>query len=231
MAKLKPGLHEDERETHKAFGMVSLSTISSSHPGINLFGSSVRHHHFISLEVHTAERVRALHHERAYSRDLLLEVRLSPVQLSELLTSTNTAGVPCTLRYYRNAKGKIVDAGECPETGKAQKTYAEFGGQVQKATDKMRAMQERLRKLAEAGKPIGKKALERLVIDFGVAAQEVDSNLPFILKSFAEACASTVRDAKGEVEAFLSAKVEATGIAALRDAAPELPLLEGGKKE
>ncbi len=227
----EPYDYADEREQHPTFGMAALHKSSCGGDGINLFGSSVRHHNFITLTISQAERVRSLHSERAFSGKMIAEIRLSPVQLSELLTSINSIGVPCTLKYYRGPEGKLIDAGESPETPRARKTYDEFKAHTKTAVAEMRQLQKRLRRLAEAGKPVGKRALEQLAIDMGVAAQQVDANMPFIMDRFSDACEETVRDAKGEIEAFIGAKIEATGIKALRTEAPNLPLLGNTPEE
>jgi len=220
----------EEREEHPAYGMASLHRISST--GSILFGSSVKHHTVIALTVKTAEKVRGLHSERGFGRDMLLELFLSPTQLIDMLTNMNMGdGVPCTLRHYRADDGAWINAEDPPHSHPAKKTYDEFVGQTAKAAAKIREMQERLKKLAEEGKPVGKKALTELALDMGVAAQEIDSNMPFIMDSFREDCEHVVKDAKGEVEAFITGLIQRTGLKALAEAAPELPMLSFEEKD
>jgi hypothetical protein len=157
---------------------------------------------------------------------MLLELFLSPTQFIDMITNMNMGdGVPCTLRCYRDEDGKWVRAEDPPASHPAQKTYEEFKEQTVKAAGKMRALQEQVEKAAASGKPLGKKALERLAMDIGIAAQEVDSNMPFIMDSFREDCEHVVKDAKGEVEAFITSLIQRTGLKALAEAAPELPML------
>lgn len=218
-----------DQEKHPAFGMISLHKVSAT-PGVPLFGSSVRHSRFIMLRVHKATRSRELNSDYYFEGNTLIEVRISPVQLSELLTSLNTTGVPCTLKRYRDEDGKFVDAGECPETSKAEKTYQEFIEHVNEVTERLRLLQQRAFEQAQR-QSVGKKERAALAEDIRRAAQEIDANMPFIMKRFGEKVEETVRDAKGEIEAFIAHKVEATGVAALKRAAPDMVLLEGKSVE
>jgi hypothetical protein len=60
-----------------------------------------------------------------------------------------------------------------------------------------------------------------------MAEQRIRADLPFILQAFNEKAAETVRDAKGEIEAFVATKIESTGLTALQAAAPKV--LDVGK--
>ena len=71
--------------------------------------------------------------------------------------------------------------------------------------------------------PMGKREMERLAIEIGCAAQETDSNMPFIADTFHKSVRHMVKDAKGEIDSFVNAKVMQTGLKALKDNAPELP--------
>lgn len=213
-------------EEHPSFGMVSLSRFSTT-PHMALFGSTVKHSHPVALRIHKAKRMRDLHKEWYFEGETVAEVFLSSVQLGEMLTNMNTTGVPCTINYSRD--GKLEQAGPVPENSPAANTYNELKKQSEKASTDVKAMFVKLTELAEAGKPVGKKKLQELARDMSRAAAQIDGNMTFVLDSFRRDCERVVNDAKGEVEAFVSAKVEAAGAASLTAGiVAGLPLLEAG---
>jgi hypothetical protein len=218
------GFHYDEDETHPAFGVIRASKI---HGGDTpLVGSSVRHHTFVEFTLYTARRTRSLHHDDYTSAGgkIIAQWRVSPAQLFEMLTTMNTSGTPCTLKLYRDPEThEFIDAGDPPDDEQVTKNYKDIKKQTEKATAKMRILQKKVKARAEQGRPMGKKEMEQLAIDIGVAAQETDSNMPFIADTFHKSVRHMVKDAKGEIDSFVNAKVMQTGLKALKEAAPELP--------
>ena len=190
----------EEQEKHPAFGKLSLHRVNGGHN--TLFGSSVIHNEMIELKISTASRSRDLHRDWIFAEKLVTEIWLSPVQLAEALFSMNTEGVPCTLKTYtKPGTGEWVYGPECPASSRIDLTRAEFREQTKKAAEKIRALEAKLRGMVETGKPVGKKALEEMRIEASCAAQEVDSNMPFIAQSFDEAAEAIVKEEKGEIEA------------------------------
>jgi len=223
----KKGIDYEETEEHPSFGMVSLSRFSVT-PPTPLFGSTVKHGHPIALRICRAERKRTLQKEWFFEGEMIAEVFISSVQLGELLTNMNTAGVPCTIRYSRG--GKLEKAERPPENTPAAKTYNALSEKASEASAVVREVQAVLEGLAKKGKPVGKRKLEELAKAACGAAQQIESNMPFVLESFRRDCERVVKDAKGEIEAFISAKVEASGAKALAGSV-EIPLLEAGDAE
>lgn len=206
-------MRDDEEELfeHESYGMVSLSRVSSS--GQTLFGSSVRHHHYVKLSIQRAEMGRHLHREWYYPRENLIEINLSAVQLAEMLTNMNTAGVPCTLSRYWNKDGEYVSVPEPENITKQEQYTKEFKEKTEKAVESLDRAIACARDMAEA-KTATKGDRNALVELMESVRQDIASNMPFLLKSFNEKIEDVVKDAKGEIRSHVDASVRAAGLEA-----------------
>jgi len=211
-----------EYKKNPAFGTVSVHRVQGS---TRLFGSTVDHNHFISLKVHTAVQKRQLHRDQVHSDREIVEVWMSSVQFSEMLSSVGMGdGVPCTLMRYLDPETGApvrVRPEHIPENNRVDKVLQEFTETATRISSDLRDTVSKLAEILDGG-PVKKTELRDVEHDLKMAEQRLRADLPFILQSFNEKAAETIRDAKGEIEAFVANKIESTGLTTLQAAAPKV---------
>ena len=95
-------------QRHESQVQVSFSRVTCSGP-VAFYGSDVKVNNWIQLKVSTSEKRRNLSNDWYFADKTILEIRLSPNQFSELLTTMNVGeGVPATLVYHN---GSLVTNG------------------------------------------------------------------------------------------------------------------------
>ena len=212
----------DEVEQHESFGMIGFSRVSSSH-GVSFFGSSIRSNHFIHLRIKRGSRRRDLAHYWYHGEENLIEIRLSPNQFAELLTTLNVGdGVPCTIERVGNQQ-----MAECPAVHQRQLYEDEFRQTMKDVAEKAHDLERQVVDMFFDGERIGKKARLDVKGKLGALVAYIDDKMPWVQKQFNEAMDKTVVEAKGEVEAFVNHKIHSLGIEALNAevmAALEAPL-------
>jgi hypothetical protein len=209
-------IYEDEKIfSHESYGMVQFSRIMG-HSG-RLFGSSLPDQgSFIRLRIVKADRRHHLGRDWYHGESkVLLELDLSNVQFAELLTTMNHgSGVPCTLRF---AEGRHMETPpeERLEAQQVRDDFKEKLGQVARnMTESMKKIDEILAKKNTT--QADKKMVHNLL---GLVVQDVQSNIPFWLKSFHEATGKIVASAKTEIDAFATNVVMSAGFKALGEGA------------
>ena len=214
-------MKKEQEETHESYGMVGVSRVTCS-SGQNLFGSSIRHSNTIRLTIKAAEVRRDLHRNWYRGRKELIEVELSPTQYAEMISSPNMGdGVPCTIRHINHEHMKNP-----PEIKQRQIFEEEFERDVEEIK---RMCENEVKEISETLlKKGGITVAERKKINnqISMLIQSVNSNLPFLQKSFNKSIDKTVLEAKGEVDAFVTNKVLSLGIKGLEK---EMLSLERGE--
>jgi len=207
----KDGVREGEvTETHPAFGMISLCRTTCSPPTV-LFGSAVKHGSFISLTIKEAQRCSSQSHDWYFGRRELIRVTISGTQLGDMLSSMNVGdGVPCTIeRFNGEGRPKIEEFSTVQAEAQAQ-----MSEQLDRLFDKSKAALEKARSIVERGAP--KKAdKEELLSLLTQLSHGIGGNIKFAGKCFDEKVEKMVTQAKGEVEAFISNKIQSAGLQAL----------------
>lgn len=199
---------EEIREQHESFGMIGAHRISGGDG--KLFGSSIKHFNGIRIAIKRAEKIRDLNEDRFYGKEELIEVELSPSQFAQFITSMNIGdGVPCTLR---RVAGKRMEP--CPEVNERETFEREFRDKVAGVTTRMSEIITEVEELFEK-KTINKGDRAEVLGKLAMLLQEVRSNMPFVQSQFNEAMDKTVREAKGEVEAFVAQRMNSVAQRAL----------------
>ncbi len=205
---------DDIRTEHESFGTIRLSRCSGQH---QLFGSAVDHHSFITLTICEATHIRSnLHYDRISAGKELIEVALSQVQLSEMLFNMNAGeGTPCTL-MRRVVDNKYVSMKPPPATTKQEAYEEEFKKELKDLCGHMKELVAAARSL-EAKPTATKGDRKELTAKAEKALQDLECNMPFIIKMFNEKVEKVVTEAKGEIEAYAGHIVQQTGLKALAE--------------
>jgi hypothetical protein len=206
---------------HESYGMISL-TKSQSNRGMNLFGSSIQHTELITLRINRGEIKRDLNRDWYSSRESIVEVQMSHSQFAELITTFNRGeGTPCTLKYVGGQKME-----EPQFISKVQQASNEFRNKMVNLTTKLKNMMENTDEILDK-KTVSKGDRDILKNEMRMLMQEIQSNLPFMADQFSEQMDKTVSEAKAEIEAFLTNRVEDKS---LLDS-PTAKMLLGEKKD
>lgn len=188
-----------------------------------LFGSSIEHRDTISLEIYHADLKREYHADSYYGNKLMLRAEMSYSQFAEAITSFgNSCGTPITLRFTEK-DGKIPS---CEFISKREQFLKEFQEKREKATDNTENLIDEVAELFQK-KSLTKGERAEILSKLRMINNEISRNMDFIGKMFNEQMDATVREAKGEVEAFCQNKVQQLASGALIEHRDELKALEG----
>lgn len=221
---------EGERIEHPAFGMVSLGRVNGH---TRLHNSDINHLNWISLKVSTATKKRGLHSDWHHANRTLIEVWLSPVQLSEALFNMNTSGVPCTLHRYFDTDGSMVepDLNTMPRNDVLDQFTEESSEMLEETVGLVQEVSAKLDSICES-KGVRKSEIKALKKMLDKAKQHLVSNLSFVEKQFNKAMERKVMQGKAELEAYVENKLRSIGLeAAQKDAKKMFGEPEGEQKK
>jgi hypothetical protein len=201
---------KETREDHPSFGMINVTRYQGGNP--NFFGSSITHGGGIMIGISAAESVRSLNYDRYHAKGPnLIEIRMTSNQFVEMLTSMNTAGVPCTITRH---DGKILRPPNF--VNKRQQFESEFTVSCKKVGKNLDDLDEMIGNIVKKGRTT-KKDLKKLEKAAQQARMQIESNLPFVMQSWNEQMNKSAAEAKGEVEAYVEGKIREVGLEELRD--------------
>ena len=191
---------EENVDRHESYGLLSFSRCQGSEQP--LFGSSINHTNFITLEIKEGEQVRNLHTEWVHDRRTLLRAMMSSSQFADAITTLNSGvGVPITLEYVHGDEKPYRE--RPPEVHTRAKFEAEIGETVSELVRRLNKLEDNLTR-------------KRDKEEVKVIKQHLRSNLPFLEKQFARQMDKTVTEAKAEVEAFITARELNAGVVQLQ---------------
>lgn len=194
---------------HPSFGMISIHRIQGN-SGF-MYGSNIRAENYIEIEIHKSDVTRDVSNDWYHEGDELISVKLTPVQFSELLTTHNGTGVPCTITAI---DGKAVE--QCNFMKDKKTIFAEeFKQKVRKNSEKMVNALNSIREILKTKKYFTKAEAEELERSLAGVVQDYRSNIPWEITQFQEEMDKVVVDAKAEIEAAISNTIVAAGIEAL----------------
>jgi hypothetical protein len=202
----------EEEKSEDYMGMISWSRIScgSARPH---FGTDVKTSHPIRLEISTAKESRELNHNWYFADKKIIEVEMSPIQWAEFLTSGNTTGVPCTLKW-QVGKGFMSE----PKETTIKEDYSkEVDEAFSKFDDSFDRVAKTLKEQIDTNKPMGKKALEELLRQVEILKSLVTGNIKFVKDSFKEDMSKIVTQAKAEFNAYMETRIREIGIETLKE--------------
>ena len=191
-------------------GMISWSKTSGSARA--LFGTEIETANPIKLDICHAEESRELSRNWQFAKKQIVEIEMSPVQWAEFLTSGNTSGVPCTLKYINGEKMSDPKPSTIMEdyNNEVNEQFEEFG----KSFDKV---SETLKEQINSNKPMGKKALEELLREVEILRTNTVANVKFVKNSFKKDMDKIVTQAKAEFNAYTESRIHEIGIESIKN--------------
>lgn len=182
-------------------GMISWSRMSGS--ARPMFGTEIKTANPIKLEISHAEECRDLSKNWYFPRKQIVEIELSPIQWAEFLTSGNTSGVPCTIKYVN---------GERMSEPKNTEIFNDYNEEVEEDFNKFKEIEDIVKGAIDSKKPMGMKDLSSLLNKIHNAMANVD----FVKDSFKEDMNEIVTKAKAEFNAYAENRIHEIGIESLK---------------
>jgi hypothetical protein len=215
MEEFKPYKHDDclgDYYQHPTFGIMSFARTQGT--GIPLFGSSIIHNNTIRLTISHAELCRGLNRDSIFERNSIVEVDMSPTQFADAITSLNVgSGTPVTIRMISPSKGEDLSHVDPPYQNKVEQFNKEFERDIKNLGKRFDSVLQMANET---------HAQKRLIKEIEMLKMHFVNNIPFVNEQFSEQMEHTVKEAKGEVEAFVNHMVHSYGIEAIRKQAPQL---------
>lgn len=205
-------MKNDKIDQHPSYGLLSFSRVSGSNQ--TLFGSSIKHDNTIMMRVKPAKVERSLNTDWYLSAGReYLEVEMSYSQFAEAITSMNMGeGVPVTVRYLN---GEEIERPEFKN--KRLEFEEEFKERMNELNKKLDKLTFETEDILKNKKSINKGDRENILNQIAGFRQEMKSNIPFVLTCFNEQMDKTVKEAKGEIEAFVQHKTLSLGLEKLNE--------------
>lgn len=214
----------DDVYKHPAYGMVSCGRISGD---VKLVGSELKHQHYISLKIQTAERHRSLGRNWFFGRRVVTEILLSEHQWATFVASMNMGeGVPCTFRLRPEESYKLIDVPTLQEDSNHDVMNRELEEAGAEIIQNLKGLTRELQDMGENTGAIKKTKFKEIVRKMGHAVDKVCSTLPFYVSQHKEAMEKNVEAAKSDVEGYVTDMVTKLGIEQLSDIAPKLEYKE-----
>lgn len=189
---------ETKHDSHPSFGLATFSRVTQGGGGASLFGSEIKHSHYVTFTVHRAERKRHLNMDWLFNlsgKPPVVEFSMSEAQFGALVSSFGSgSGVPVTLTF--------ADGQQIPAPPYAPR-MAESVREVEAATERL------FSGVANAVKALrGAFDSKAGRIEMAKAIKDVESNVAtaapnarFVANQFTEHVETTVTKAKADIEA------------------------------
>lgn len=220
---------------HPSYGVVQLSRVSGLK---TLFGSNLRHQHFVALRIGGASRyVGDSGEERIHGSSMrgeLVEVCMSEAQFGQLLSSMNMGtGVPCTLTYVN--KQQIAD---CPVDHVKERFQETIKEDARKLSAQLSKIKSEIAARFADPRALTKVEKQDLLKKLDLALMEMTENIPFVQEMMQEKLEEQVIAAKTEIDSHLQMRAQQIGmqniqerVAVLGEGFDDRPALPSGKEE
>jgi len=205
VVRIEPGPSGDtEVSTHPAYGQIGTSRVSGH---ANLYDSDFRHNAYMTITIRKSQLHRDLHRDWHFAHQEIIEVALSESQWATFVSSPNSGmGVPCTIQHM---DGQIIPGLPDPSS-RADQFSKEMADTLGKSIGTLKAL---LGQIDEQGLP--KKKADAIKRAIEHALMQINSNVPFVAKSFEEHTEAVVEAAKAEIHGYMTGVLNRAGIEAL----------------
>lgn len=202
---------ETQIHKHESFGQISFIRTTGT---ADFYGSELTQDHYISMELHNSQVYRSLTDDRYMpTGPILVRVRMTAGQFSEMITSMNTgSGVCCTIERFA---GKKVE--ELPsQQSRKEYVHIEFRDRMKAFGEKLHANKKKASEIIKK-KILSKQDIQELSWFLEHMTQEIESSIPFLVECFQESMDKVVLEAKTEVENAIQHKINTLGLNALHE--------------
>lgn len=213
-------MEKENEKHHPSYAVVRLSHRHGG--GQSFFGSNIKCDSYIGLTISRAYEYRRLSENRYMDKEELIELRLTPNQFAELLTSMNAGvGVPATIEHIN--RERVEDPPVESEMDTYKEEIEEQGRDAKEAVLELKQLLSEIK--------MTKKDQDRVRGAFCKVENEVFLNMPFVVSQAKECIDKTITEAKGVIDSFWTGVVTRLGLKSLENKENIVKLLEEEKKE
>ena len=197
----------ESTERHPSYAMIQASRVTGS---IYLYGSDLEHHGYIALRVFRGELRRGLSRDWASVTNWtpIVEVALSYAQWATFISTLNSGvGTQCTLQ--RGPDGDVPGIA-APAVDQREQFTEEVSAKFSKTIKRLDGL---LGELADGKIPAGLR--KRLADTIRMVKQDIEKDVPFVVRQFDEHVDQTTERAKTEVHAYVQQAIHSAGLEAI----------------
>jgi hypothetical protein len=213
-------------ESHPSFGCITLNYVSG---GNVLFGSNVKHNHFMGISISEAKRIVDGSSEYLLPGKEIVRIAMTQSQYAEMISSPNRmSGTACTLERTIVDKGQPweTSSGCRPKVPSPEPFTDRFKDIVNERIDKIsshiKTAKDMIDNLFTGTVKPTKANLKELQGALYTAQMNCDNNLPYIVEELEEGIEKRMATATTEFESYIDFSMAAKGLSALRSEAPQL---------
>lgn len=223
------GLEKDSSDKHPAFGLASFSRQSIG--GVKnhrLFGSSIDSFHTIRFTVSEAEVYHRLGADHFHDHREIIEIEMTENQFAQLMTTMNSGpGVPVTIRHLNGKKTPPLP--DIPV--EATKIRDKFRDDMEKWTTQLRTTTVEIEALLNKKGALTQVEKARVIQLTSNLVSEMQGHTTFLVDQFNESVDGVLVQAKAEIEGFINAAVQRTGLEQLRGKGQAMLGMDEKKKD
>lgn len=203
-----------EYESHESYGMLQLTAPTGQG---NLFGSTVKHQHYLSLTISRAEIKRDLNTDWVHPTEELIVVNLSHAQWGKFLSSTGSTGVPCTITRY------LSRGMERPTfVNKRSQFTKEFQADMAKIAEELRVIQGDMVDKLNSRDTLKRGDRTEMAKRLDKLTSALTSRLGFVARCWDESIEGSISEAKIEVETYINSIIQQAGLSSIENKADQI---------
>lgn len=193
-----------EKFNHPSFGTVTISKSQSSGK-VRFYGTDLPQMNFYVLRIHKSTLEKGMHSDYYHDGETIIEVRLTPNQFSEMITSMNTSGTPCTITYH---DGKRIE-----ETPKILSSKEFILNEFEETTKQVRnSFNELENEINSIISKLPKKDQEQIKNKMWRMGKNIDDKMPYLLKQFQERTDVILSEAKNVITNHIQEQAQQNGL-------------------
>lgn len=193
--------NNDQINSHESFGAIRISRGQGT-PTV-LFGSSVKSHSFIQIEISNCEEKRYLNTNWYHPTKTLIEFRMSENQFAQMLTQIGSTATPIT--FTLKPTGPTVKCEKPPYKSIVEQHANEFKDHLKNINEETKNLVNELNNILESSK-LKKSDKEKLTSIANHILQSIQADSEYHLDAFNEQMENTVTECKAEIENLIQSK-------------------------
>jgi len=207
---------------HPAYGTLNVVKTSSSH-GVAMFGSSLSHKQFVTIEISRASLDRKYHTDFVHTRDMITRFSMTEHQWAMFVASMGSGGnIPITLELAPPEGTNKVVIDQIQGESFSDIFGSEIKSKTKAAIAELKGVLTALENISDS-KTISKRELNDVIKDLTHKLDNIPRNFEYLEECLVESKDKVVTAGKIEIEAFVSNYVTQVGIAAMNQGlAPQL---------
>lgn len=192
----------DQKNSHESFGAIRISRGQGASP-TPLFGSLVKSHNFIQVEISNCEEDRNLNKNWYHPTKRIMEFRMSENQFAQMLTQIGSTATPIT--FTLKPTGPTQRCEEPPYKSIVEQHANEFKDHLNSINKEAKHLINELNNVLESSK-LKKSDKEKLTDIANYILRAIQSDSEYHLDAFNEQMEKTVTECKTEIESLIQNK-------------------------